>query len=257
MFLIYPKNYYSFSESSHENRLVKFVRDWIESGKVARYRKLLNGPIHSIIDIGCGDGRLLDILKMNLPPNIRFAGIEIDHGAVHIAQKKGYEILDGDFEQHDMSSCQNSFNLVLMHQVLEHTRDPRKVIQKIFNILKVGGVLSIETPDTYSWDFKIFKNKYWGGYHIPRHFYLFNKKNLCQLLVSVGFEVISCRSILSPVFWIHSIHNYLIDSKRGQRLAKFFHYQNPVLLFFATLFDCIQIFLFRKSSNMQILVRKI
>ncbi|MFA6384974.1 MAG: methyltransferase domain-containing protein, partial [Candidatus Omnitrophota bacterium] len=136
------------------------------------------------------------------------------------------------------------------------TRDPRGAIKKIHSLLRAHGVLSIETPDTDSWDFGLFKRRYWGGYHIPRHFYIFNKASLCLLLDQEGFEVISCKNMLSPVFWIHSARNFLIDNRRLKKFSVFFHYQNPFLLAVAACIDLIQVVLAAKSSNLQIVARK-
>ena len=89
-------------------------------------------------------------------------------------------------------------------------------------------MLSVETPDTRGWDARIFRRGYWGGYHIPRHFYLFDASTLSRLLVEQGFEVVSVRSILSPAFWVYSVHNALADSPRLRRLARWFHAQSPL-----------------------------
>jgi hypothetical protein len=39
----------------------------------------------------------------------------------------------------------------------------------------------IVTDNTDALDFKIFKGGYWGGYHFPRHWNLFNRKSLTKL----------------------------------------------------------------------------
>ena len=256
MSLIYPPNYYSFDESCRQSRLVKVIRDRLESRKVAAYLGLLDGVNRSVLDVGCGDGRLLDILKARCSPLWTLMGIEIGKAAAVKAGEKGFSIIHGDFETYDSAALAGRFDLVLMHQVLEHTRSPREVIRKVGRLLKPGGLFSIETPDTESWDQRLFGRRYWGGYHIPRHFYLFNKVTLRRLLEEEGFEVLSCRSILSPVFWVHSVHNYLIEHRALSWLAPYAHYQNPLLLAIATLIDLVQTGLFYRSSNMQILSRR-
>ena len=60
----------------------------------------------------------------------------------------------------------------------------------------------IETPEIEGWDYHLFRKRYWGGYHIPRHFYLFNRATLTRLLREEGFEIVSVRSIPSPAFWV-------------------------------------------------------
>lgn len=254
MSIIYPENYYSYSESSKQNKIIKIIRDRLEQSKINRYRNLLGAGEKMIFDAGCGDGRLLDIMRTFGPENWNFSGIEIDAKVVAKARAKGYKILHGDLEFENLTELSGQIDLLLMHQVLEHTRSPGAVLSKINRVIKKSGIVSIETPDTDSWDRRLFKKRYWGGYHFPRHFYLFNKKTIKRLLEKTGFEIISIKSLPSPVFWIHSIHNYLIEHNKN--IAKYFHYQNPILLAVATAIDMIQIGLKDKSSNMQILAKK-
>lgn len=252
---IYPKNYYSYSESQHNESIAALVRKRIESSKAERYGQLLGQGERRVIDIGCGDGRLLDILSRQ-NSDWRLSGVEINKSAAEEARSKGYNIKFGDFESEDIPWADGTFDLAFLHQVLEHTRDPRNVLKRIASILKKGGYLSIETPDIDSLDFRLFKKRYWGGYHIPRHFYLFNKKSLTALLKEEGFEIVRIESILSPVFWIHSAHNWLVDRKWGRGVARFFHYRNSLLLAAATAIELAGTMIWSRSSNMQIIARK-
>lgn len=68
--------------------------------------------------------------------------------------------------------------------------------------------------------------------------------------------MLSCRSILSPVFWIHSLHNWCADRPGWSRLAPFIHTQNVAWLAMATTVELVQVHLFGRSSNMQLLARR-
>ena len=65
-----------------------------------------------------------------------------------------------------------------MNQLIEHVDSPDLVIKKAHDMLEKDGILFIETPNINSWDFLLFKKRYWG-WHTPRHWYLFNQ-NLFQ-----------------------------------------------------------------------------
>jgi len=253
---IYPENYYTAGDSKRKSGITCFLRRLIETAKVKRYRDLLGPGAHQVADIGCGDGRMLDVIR-GIVPYWRLSGIDITAAAAAAAQSKGYQVVKGDIEVDGLPWEEGSLDLVLLHQVLEHTRDPRAVIRRANRLLRKGGLLSIETPDTEGVDFRVFKNRYWGGYHIPRHFYLFNKRSLAELLYESDFVVVSIKSILSPVFWIHSVHNWLVDRQWGKGLAGFFHYRNPFLLAVTTLIELVQVSFFYRSSNMQVIGRKL
>jgi SAM-dependent methyltransferase len=255
--VIYPPTYYAFSETVNPNPLVKAVRGWMARGKGRTYTALVPAPEADVVDIGCGDGRLLDILKASCPPGWRYHGIDWSAEAIERVRRKGYDARSGDVSRMDLGEWAGKFDLAITHQLIEHVRDPRDLLAKLRGILKPGGVLSVETPDIDAWDFRLLSRRYWAGYHIPRHFYIFNKSNFTELAREVGFEVVSTRSLVNPVFWIHSIQSYCADKPWLRRIAKFFHHQNVLMLALFTPLEILQTRLAGTSSNMQINLRRI
>jgi SAM-dependent methyltransferase len=253
---IYPVCYYAFDETRNQNPIVRAVRNILEARKIRRYKSLLGAGCAPVLDIGCGDGRFLDLLKKYGHRAWTLKGIEMEKRAAQKVREKGHTVIEGDFEFLDASVIPSGNVLILMHQFLEHTRSPQRAIHKARKFLAPNGILSIEMPATTGLDFRIFKRRYWGGYHIPRHFYLFNRQNLRMLLEREGFEVISDTSMLSPVFWIHSLHHMAVESPLLKRTAPFFNYQNPLLLFLSTCIEIIQKPVLRTSSTLQIIARK-
>ncbi len=255
--VIYPPNYYSFSETVRPNRVVMTVRGWMSRRKGSTYKALVSAQEAEVIDIGCGDGRMLDVLKSSCPSGWRYYGIDWSADAVDRIRRKGYQGRSGDVSRLDLSDWEGKFDLALMHQLIEHVRDPRALLEKVRRILKPGGVLSVETPDIDAWDFRLLSKRYWAGYHIPRHFYMFEKDNFSQLAREVGFEVESTVSLVNPVFWIHSIQSYFADKKYLKRFARFFNHQNVLMLALFTPLEILQTRLSRTSSNMQINLRRV
>ena len=255
--VIYPSNYYAYNEEGGERPLVKFFRDRVERVKVRRYERLLGRTTAEIVDVGCGDGRLLDILRRFGPAGWQLSGVEIGAGAAARAAGKGFAVRGGDFEALDLGDWSGRFDLALMHHVIEHTRDPRAAVRKVATLLRPGGLFSIETPETAGWDYDLFRDRYWGGYHIPRHFYLFNAPSLQRLLMEEGFEVVSSRSILSPAFWLFSWHNWLADRTWGRRWAPYVHPQNPLAIGAAAAIDFVQLIARRQTSNLQVIARRL
>ncbi|HEY1535472.1 MAG TPA: class I SAM-dependent methyltransferase [Polyangiaceae bacterium] len=255
--VIYPKNYYSFSETKRPNALVMAVRGRMSRAKGQVYMDMVRKDEAQVIDIGCGDGRMLDVLRASCPSGWSFHGIDWSDDAVERVRRKGYDGRAGDVSRMDLSEWQGKFDLAIMHQLVEHVRDPRELLNKVKSMLKPGGILSVETPDIDAWDFRLLSKRYWAGYHIPRHFYIFDKKNFSELAQELGFEVVSTRSLVNPVFWIHSIQSYFADNKFLARFAKFFHHQNVLMLALFTPLEILQTRLSGTSSNMQINLRKV
>jgi SAM-dependent methyltransferase len=256
MSTIYPPHYYAYREHEAENPFVKRFRDRVERAKVHRYETLIGTGPAAVVDVGCGDGRLLDILRRVGPPSWRLAGIEIGEEAAKRAAKRGFDVRAGDFESISLEGWRKRFDLALVHHVIEHTRAPREALRRLAGLLKRGGVLSVETPEVQGWDFDLFQQRYWGGYHIPRHFYLFDRHTLSRLLEEEGFEIVSVRSMLSPAFWLFSVHNWLADRGWGRRLAGLFQPQNVLAVGAATALDAVQLLTRRQTTNLQVLARK-
>lgn len=253
---IYPSNYYAFSDEKTQPYLIKIVREFLEKRKVSQYIKLLPQNDANVLDIGCGDGRLLQIIQNHTPAGWKFSGIEIGVEGAEEARRKGYDIIQGDIEFSDRADWAGKFDLILMHQLIEHTRRPADLLEKAAKWLKPGGILSIETPECRGWDFKLFKRRYWGGYHFPRHFFLFNREVLASMGSAVDLDVVSTKSILSPVFWVHSIHNYCADHEKLKKFCPYLKPTNVFLLALATAIEIVQIIFTRQTTNLQIVFRR-
>jgi O-methyltransferase involved in polyketide biosynthesis len=89
--------------------------------------------------------------------------------------------------------------------------------------LAPGGVFAVETPNLESLDARLFRERYWGGYHIPRHWHLFTPGSLGRLLAEQGLEVTSVRYQTGHSFWMYSVHHWLRYGEPPRpRLARWF-----------------------------------
>ncbi len=97
-----------------------------------------------------------------------------------------------------------------MGHVIEHVLDPIGTMERARDLLRPGGILFGETPNTACWDFRIF-GRYWGALHVPRHITFFDYKNLRQALERAGFRDVEIRPRLRTVGWSAGIQNVLSD----------------------------------------------
>jgi len=251
---IYPNNYYAYDFSNQ--RSLGYAVKTILDRRAARSYLAQTPSRGSILDVGCGDGRLLRVFAGLGVPKERLFGIELDRDAVAAASRDGFQVECRRLEEAEFTP--GSFVLAVLQQVIEHVSDPRAMIAKLHRLLVPGGVVILETPNTASWDHWLFRERYWGGYHIPRHFFLFQKASLTNLLRSCGFQLVEARSLASPMFWIYSLHNRVTE-RGGWRLVR--HFVNPFppkapALAFFTLLDSVGK-IFGITSNMRLVaVRK-
>lgn len=232
--VIYPPNYHAFNFSPEQYGIVHKVRTLLEAKRALRRCRGL-GDDARILDVGCGDGFHLNLLKRYGNKKWKLEGIDLDKHAVEAARRSGLNVYLGSVEKMQMPV--DSFDLVFIIQTIEHVENPAAILSSIFKLLKENGRLVIVTDNTDSLDFKIYKKRYWGGYHFPRHWNLFNKKSLSKLAFKTGFDVEDISTIVSPVNWVYSIHNSLVGRKKPQWLIDRFTLKSPVSLFVFTVLD--------------------
>src|SRR5262249_44381858 len=119
-------------------------------------------------------------------------------------------------------------DLIIMSQIVEHLRDPVAALGRLRKKLTPEGLLLLETPHVGGLDYMLFRRRYWGGYHLPRHFHLFTKDSLARTAERLGYRVVRQGSLPSPGFWIMSFRNAfgLSSSCRGRSIFEFLNFSN-------------------------------
>ena len=132
-----------------------------------------------------------------------------------------------------------SYHLAIMIQTIEHVDDPAAVLSSIRSLLTPGGRLVVVTDNVETLDFRLFGGRHWGGYHFPRHWNLFSKKTLTRLAGNVGLEVEQMATILSPVNWVYSVRNALVDYNAPSWIVNRFSLSSPGSLAVFTALDAL------------------
>lgn len=250
---IYPSNYYAYDFTAKRSLGYK-VKAILDRSAAKKYLSLLARP-GKILDVGCGDGRLLGVFFDLGVEKKDLHGLELDEPAVSRAQKNGLQVQRRSFE--DAEYPKETFELIILQQVIEHVGDPAAVLRKIRDLLAPGGHVVLETPNSASWDHALFASRYWGGYHIPRHFFLFNPRSLTRLLELNGLRVRKIEPLASPSFWIQSVHHWLAERGAPRFLQNFFrpHASNALALALFTGLDALGK-PFAITSNMRVIAQK-
>lgn len=92
-----------------------------------------------ILDVGVGLGRLLS----RFPELDRF-GMDISRGYLQVARSKGIQVCCSKIE--DMPYRENSFDLVVCTDVLEHVVDLNAAVRNLIQVTKQGGYLIVRVP---------------------------------------------------------------------------------------------------------------
>lgn len=231
---IYPDSYHAYQFNEAEFGFVYRVRRWLEA------RRLLStcGDLEfgaRILDVGCGDGFHLSLLRDFGRPDWKLEGVDASKRAAVAARQRGFEVHCGMFEE--LTLPQNHYDLVLLIATIEHVANPVELLRAIARVLKPGGRLVLVTDNTGTLDFRLTKKGVWGGYHFPRHWYLFDRKSLNLLAAKSGFSMAGISSAISPVNWVYSIRNKLVDSDAPSWLVELFSLKTPLPLAIFTILD--------------------
>src|SRR5262245_49244719 len=205
---IYPPSYHAFDFSPKRYGIVFRIRRRLEARRLLSWcRGLSDGA--RILDVGCGDGFHLRLLRDFGNPSWTLEGVDVNPDAVKAGRDAGLTIHHGEIERLGLPS--DHYDLVLLIQTIEHLPDPPAILAAIHRLLRPGGRVVIVTDNADSLDFRFFSGRHWGGYHFPRHWNLFTRKTLRMLAEKVGLEVADLTTQVSPVNWVYSIRNLLVD----------------------------------------------
>ncbi|MBI3551111.1 MAG: class I SAM-dependent methyltransferase [Elusimicrobia bacterium] len=250
---IYPADYYPFVGDDEGSGPVRILRARWESRKVMDYARLLGPGPRKVLDVGCGRGRLLRLLRQAGGPDWELHGIELDAQAVAAARDAGFEAVRTTLEDYRPAA---RFDLIVLQQVIEHVARPPEVMRRLFEMTAPGGAVVLETPDLAGWDYRLFRGGLWGGYHFPRHWALFTGPLLRRLANDAGFEVVEQKALMSLSFWSWSIHNALLTAGVPKGILRAIRPPSVPLLALSFPLEALQSILGLPSSNQRLIARR-
>ena len=103
-----------------------------------------------VLDVGCGDGTLMEFLKNNKKIDIR--GIEISKKNVQKCVGKGLTVIEGDAEKDLAQFPNSSFDFVILSQTLQAFLNPEIVINEL---LRVGKKAIVTVPNFGFWKIRL------------------------------------------------------------------------------------------------------
>jgi 2-polyprenyl-3-methyl-5-hydroxy-6-metoxy-1,4-benzoquinol methylase len=187
---------YLYIETQLQANSQKFHR------QVETLKKHLSIKNANVLDVGCGGGLFLSLLKRR---GAKAMGIELSDSRAHYAATKhGLEIykhpIESDFWQ---KGYENYFDAVTLWDVIEHVNYPVQTLQCVVNVLKQGGLLLIDTPCrdslyhqvgelTYQLSggqFPTFLNAMYSS-HLFGHKQIFSTAEMKDMCLSCGLEVV-------------------------------------------------------------------
>ena len=188
---LYSSDYFSGAKSGfgyvnyEEDKSAMFKTFEVYLGKIEQFTPRKG----KLLDVGAATGFFV---QLAIERGWKASGIEISDYAAKVARQKGLDVMTGTLESVDFDT--SSFGVVTLWDVIEHLSDPVSHLKLIYNILEVGGLVAINTPDSASFAARIF-GKRWHLLVPPEHLFYFNYRSLLALLRNSGFEVVHISKI--------------------------------------------------------------
>lgn len=95
----------------------------------------------SVLDIGCGTGAIMDFVRSK---GYTVEGVDMSEDALQYCRKKNLTVHHGVAEKLPLEN--NSFDVVIASDVLEHITDDVAVVREVARVLKPGGIFIITVP---------------------------------------------------------------------------------------------------------------
>jgi 2-polyprenyl-3-methyl-5-hydroxy-6-metoxy-1,4-benzoquinol methylase len=134
------------SERYAEHNRVERGAGFVFAGqeRVDLFRGYVGGPGRRVLDLGCRDGSL----SRAYADGNEIVGVDADREALAAARKLGIETHWADLDE-PLDFADASFDVVVAGELLEHLRDPHRIVDDVRRVLRPGGVFVASVPNAY------------------------------------------------------------------------------------------------------------
>jgi 2-polyprenyl-3-methyl-5-hydroxy-6-metoxy-1,4-benzoquinol methylase len=194
---MYDDNYTVWGKATESAEVIESKREAFRH-QLASLKKFINPKGKRLLDIGTGNGYLLDVAK---EMGFDCYGLDVSEYSCSIAKQRfPGRIFNGPMEK---ARYKAKFDVITMTDILEHIHDPHSFFQAVIKNLKPGGYVLVITPDTDSTT-RVILGRNWFQYKYE-HVLCWNGKSIRQLMSDFG---------LRPVFFRTNIKRFNLEYYR-------------------------------------------
>jgi 2-polyprenyl-3-methyl-5-hydroxy-6-metoxy-1,4-benzoquinol methylase len=152
---------------------------------------LLDRPLGSVLDVGCGSGGVGAGLRA--AGATRLVGVELDAQAAAQARDRYDRVLEGGVDD-VVGELGERFDTILCLDVLEHTVDPAAVLRTLHGLAAPGGRIAVSVPNVrhYSTFTNLLVRGTFGyaesGIHDVTHLRWFTRRDMQRELEGAGWH---------------------------------------------------------------------
>lgn len=165
-------------------------------------KKLESYSYEKLLDIGCGTGFLIELLKNQ--NKAEYCGLDISSEMIKIAKSKfddSVQLLEGSADK--LPYPDNTFDVACCIQSFHHYPYPEKAMCEVYRVLKKGG-LYILSDTGCSGIAKAFDNFFFRHFMKSGDYAAYSKKDIEKLMIKCGFTVISSEKVQGFIYTVVS-----------------------------------------------------
>ena len=132
-----------------------------------------------VLDVGCGDGTLMEYLKEKQKNDVR--GLEPQKKLVQKCISKGLPVIEGDAEKELVQFPKKSFDYVVLSQTLQAFFNPEEVLEQL---LRIGKKTIVTIPNFGYWKVRLhllFKGTMPITKNLPNEWYNTPNLHMCTI----------------------------------------------------------------------------
>ncbi len=216
---IYRDEYFSTEKPDFTERVREDEEWWkiVHDERLGFMESALGGGPGRVLDIGCGPGFFL---RRAAARGWEGLGVEPSSMAAEEAAAQGVRVRKGFFDGGAMKREGLSFDAVHLSEVLEHVREPLKVLGGAFSLLEPGGIACVVVPNDFSPVQEVLRDRlgyddYWVA--APHHINYFSFDSLGSLMKRAGFSLVRTEATFPMDFFLLMGERYVGDDALGRR----------------------------------------
>lgn len=174
---------------------------------------LVPREIKTILDVGCGQGAFLKLVKEQT--GAEAWGIEMEPDVAEVAKKYADKILTGKIENLTNSIPDAYFDCIIFNDVLEHLLDPTETLKLIRPKLSGNGIVIASIPNVRYFGnlYELLLKKDWeykdSGILDTTHLRFFTKLSMKRMFEDAGYKLIRQEGIKKITSWRFRLLNLL------------------------------------------------
>jgi 2-polyprenyl-3-methyl-5-hydroxy-6-metoxy-1,4-benzoquinol methylase len=158
---------------------------WLLERLVARRLSTIEkrvGRRGRLLDVGCATGVLVEAASAR---GWTAMGVDVSDFATAQCLARGIDVRRGDVWSAGLP--RDHFDVVVLDDTIEHLPDPGRALHEIRQVLRPGGLLTLNTPNDDGW-LRRLMGRHWFHCKPPEHLYYFSPRTLRALLERQGFQ---------------------------------------------------------------------